>query len=249
MTNADVEIERLLLARIELPAFHPEGPGPCEIYGFLVRDSEHCILVDTGIGTDNALIDRLYEPRRVELATALDNVGASLGAVTAIVNSHLHFDHCGNNSRFPGVPIFVQRAELDAATTPDYTVPAWIDFPGAHYVPVDGRRSISPNLELVPTPGHTPGHQSLLARSGNRVEMIVAQAAYTADEFQRFQARRAEGVDALEDETLEPFIRSNASWRREEYVRSLATIQRERPNRAWFSHDPVTWENDGPSPA
>lgn len=230
-----VDITQLRLAQVELPDFHPEAPGTDVIHGFLVRDGADCVLVDTGVGTGSALIDRLYKPDRVELSDALAGAGVSLGQVTALVNSHLHFDHCGNNSLFPGVPIFVQGEELDAAREPQYTVPEWVEFPGANYVAVDGRHSISPNLELVATPGHTPGHQSLLVRSGDHVEIVVAQAAYTGVEFQLFGS----GNDPA---ALEPFIKSNAVWSRESYVASLAALHQLRPRRAFFSHDPVAWK-------
>ena len=231
----EIDITQLRLARVELPDFHPEAPGSDVIHGFLVRDGGDCILVDTGVGTGSALIDRLYRPQRVELSAALAKAGSSLDEVTAVVNSHLHFDHCGNNSLFPGVPIFVQKTELDAAREPQYTVPEWVEFPGASYVAVDGRHSISENLELVPTPGHTPGHQSLLVRSGEHVELVVAQAAYTAEEFQLFGS-------STDPAALEPFIKSNAVWSREAYVSSLAALHQLRLRRAFFSHDPVAWE-------
>ena len=118
----DVEVTPLKLATLELPDFHPEAPGLDTIYGFLVRDADECILVDTGVGAGSDLIDRLYKPDRVDLEVALEGVGVSLDQVTAIVNSHLHFDHCGNNSLFPDVPIFVQQQELEAAQDPHYTV-------------------------------------------------------------------------------------------------------------------------------
>ena len=238
----EIDVKPLRLARVELPDFHPEAPGSCAIYGFLVRDGGNCILVDTGVGTGNDLIDRLYKPDRVELSAALTGAGVSLDQVTAIVNSHLHFDHCGNNSLFPDVPIFVQQDELDAARQPDYTVSEWVDFPNASYVPVHGRHSISANLELVPTPGHTPGHQSLLVRAGSRVEIIVAQAAYTAAEFQLFLTGSIEVPDGADYPAFQAFIQSNATWSEKSYVASLTAIRRIRPQRAFFSHDPVVWE-------
>lgn len=235
-----VEVEPLQLARVELPEFHPEAPGSDVVYGFLVRDGEDCILLDTGVGSGSALIDRLYAPDRAEVAAALARVGASLQQVTAIVNSHLHFDHCGNNSLFPDVPIFVQRKELEAAHQPHYTVPAWVDFKGARYVPVDGRHPISENLELIPTPGHTPGHQSLVVQCGDHVDVVVAQAAYTRAEFDCFLANGTE--DREDDPVLQAFIQSNATWSKASYVSSLATIERLRPRRAFFSHDPEVWQ-------
>jgi glyoxylase-like metal-dependent hydrolase (beta-lactamase superfamily II) len=145
-----------------------------------------------------------------------------------VANSHLHFDHCGNNVLFPDVPIFVQEAELEAASQPAYTVPEWVDFPGASYRPIRGRHAISEHLDLVPTPGHTPGHQSLMVRSRSGLEIVVAQAAYTAGEFD----------DLVSSETEAP----DAHWSPATYLRSLAALQQSRPRRAFFSHDPLVWE-------
>ena len=60
-----------------------------------------------------------------------------LGNVVAVVNTHLHFDHCGGNRRFAGTPTYVQRTELAAAVAPDY-LEEWVRFPGASYVELDG---------------------------------------------------------------------------------------------------------------
>lgn len=225
---SEPEIQALHLARVELPDFHPEAPGSCDIFGFLVRDDRNCVLVDTGVGVGSALIDRLYQPERVELSVALSRAGTSLDQITAVVNSHLHFDHCGNNELFPEVPIFVQAAELEAAQQPAYTVREWVDFPKASYTPVRGRRALSDRLELIPTPGHTPGHQSLVVRSSAGADLIVAQAAYTAAEFERFLAGHIEVPDG--------------TWSSESYVSSLAALKASRPRRAFFSHDPVVWQ-------
>jgi len=58
--------------------------------------------------------------------------------VRAIVCSHLHFDHCGGNAAFPGVPVWVQAAEREAANTPKYTIPAFVEDPGIMYRLIDG---------------------------------------------------------------------------------------------------------------
>jgi glyoxylase-like metal-dependent hydrolase (beta-lactamase superfamily II) len=233
-----VELQQIRLAEFALPDFHPAAPGTDTVYGFLVRERNACILVDTGLGTGSALIDRLYKPRRVDLANALAEAGVAVPEVTAVVNTHLHFDHCGNNRLFPGIPIFVQAAELEAARLPHYTVPEWVDFPGANYVPVRGAHSLSANLELLATPGHTPGHQSMLVRSQGRTDVIVGQAAYTAAEFQLFCQRNAE--EPLQ--ALSRCIESNANWSAEAYVASLAALEQVRPDRAFFSHDRAAWE-------
>jgi glyoxylase-like metal-dependent hydrolase (beta-lactamase superfamily II) len=231
-----VEIRPLRLGRVTLPDFHPAAPGVDPIQAFLVRDGDDRILVDTGVGAGNDLIDGLYRPDLVSLPDALAELDVRVGDVAAVVNSHLHFDHCGNNRLFPGVPIFVQQDELEASRQPHYTVPEWVDFPGACYRPIRGRHALSAHLELIPTPGHTPGHQSLVARSAVGVEIVVAQAAYSSSEYALVRER------AASDPVLEPHLRLNASWSRERYLASLDALERLRPNRAYFSHDQKVWE-------
>jgi glyoxylase-like metal-dependent hydrolase (beta-lactamase superfamily II) len=179
----------------------------------------------------------LYKPRRIELEDALAEADVSVREITAIVNTHLHFDHCGNNRLFPGVPIYVQAAELEAAQQPHYTVPEWVNFARANYVPVRGAYSLSENLELLATPGHTPGHQSMLVRSRRRTDIIVGQAAYTAAEFQLFCGRR----NGEHDAALHRCIASNATWSAEAYVASLEALVQAGPDRAFFSHDQLVW--------
>ncbi len=222
-----VEITPLELARVELPDSHPEGPGTCPVFGFLVREGDTALLVDTGVGSGHSGVDRAYRPRLASLPDALARAGVSIDRITAVVNSHLHFDHCGNNRLFSGIPLFVQQAEWDAAREPGYTVSDWVDFPGARYERISGRRAISERLELLPTPGHTPGHQSLLVRGDGGLDVVVAQAAYTAAEFER---AAAEDAAASEDGGSES-----------DYARSLAALRAEGPRRAFFSHDPRVW--------
>lgn len=48
--------------------------------------------------------------------------------IAIVVNTHLHFDHCGGNHLFAGKPIYVQRRELDdARNEDDYTIREWVD--------------------------------------------------------------------------------------------------------------------------
>ncbi|MGH0035679.1 MAG: MBL fold metallo-hydrolase [Myxococcota bacterium] len=236
----DVEVRPLELARVELPDSHPEAPGVDTIHGFIVRDERSCVLVDTGVGADSDLINGLYNPVCADLPAVLREAGVSLSEVTAVVNSHLHFDHCGNNPLFPGVPILVQEAELRASLAAGYTVPEWVRFAGANYEPISGRRALSPCIELMPTPGHTPGHQSVVVRSGEQVEVVVAQASYTAAEFQFFGRTAHDPVPEVAA-GAQGFLRSNATWSEEAYLSSLAGLHRLRPDKAYFSHDPFVW--------
>src|SRR5947208_2236111 len=102
------------------------------------------------------------DPRLVPLSEqAFD-----LAGVDVVVNTHLHFDHCGGNHLFAGRPIYVQRQELDDALgEEDYTIREWVEAPGVEYVAVDGELELLPGLRLVPTPGHTRGSQVVVVET------------------------------------------------------------------------------------
>jgi len=236
---SEPEIIPLRVAELELPEAHPEGPGLCEVFAFLIRDGEVSFLIDTGVGEGSTLIDRLYRPRRTNLLAALSQLGLAPRSLSAIVNSHLHFDHCGNNRLFPGIPIFVQQAEYEAASAAHYTVPGWVYFEAAEYSKVRGRHRLSPHVELVPTPGHTPGHQSVLVETPKGSELVVAQAAYTGSEFASVGmggpvGRPSRGAGAGR-------LRTADAWSSEAYLESLGQLHALQPVRAFFSHDSASW--------
>lgn len=165
------------------PDFHPTPGDEVEVYAYLVEHPDGAVLVDTGMGSDSAFLNRAYQPRIVPLADALEGHGCRISDVVAVVNSHLHFDHCGNNREFRGVPTWVQRAEVEAAREPHYTIREWFDFEGAALRILDGDAEILPGVRAIPTPGHTAGHQSVLVEGAGRQVLIGAQAAYRLEEW------------------------------------------------------------------
>ena len=108
-----------------------------------------------------------------------------------IVNSHLHFDHCGNNLRFPGVPICVQAAEHDAMRDPYYTVPEWVDFEGAEYAVIDGDAQVAKGVRVLSTPGHSPGHQSVVFDTADGAVVLAGRAIYSKAEYHQHPVLRA----------------------------------------------------------
>src|SRR5207237_2402618 len=163
---------------------HPHSPplagqdGP--VLAFAIRHPDGIVLVDTGIGEGNEWIETNYRPRSRAVRDALAGAKLDPDGVRAIVNSHLHFDHCGQNRAFPGVPIHVQQAELDLALNAGHTIVEWVDFPDARYEAVEGDREIVEGVSVLATPGHTPGHQSVTVRVGDGLVLIVGQAAPVA---------------------------------------------------------------------
>jgi len=180
MTPSDVI--PLHLAEVTYPASHPLAGKDGPVLAFAIRHPDGIVLVDTGIGEGNVWVGENYRPRVRDVREAMTGAKLDPDGVRAIVNSHLHFDHCGQNRAFAGLPIYVQRTELDLAHE-GYTVVEWVDFAGARYDAVDGDREIVEGVSVLATPGHTPGHQSVTVRTGDGLVLIVGQAAQDARSF------------------------------------------------------------------
>jgi len=203
--------------RLHVTDVHPDpslpwANGDTVVFAYLIEHPDGLILVDTGVGEGNEVIDQLYRPDHRDLADEIAAVGHRIDTVAMVINSHLHFDHCGNNRRFPGVPIVVQRREYEAAHEPHYTDPAWVDFPGANIRQIDGDREIASGVRLISTPGHSPGHQSVVVDSDENRIVVCAQAAYNSP---------------TEDE--------------ETVRRSIEILHGLHPSRVCFSHDSTDW--------
>jgi N-acyl homoserine lactone hydrolase len=133
------------------------------------------VLVDTGMIDSTPELDAQFGVRFDPEKIPRD--------VACVINTHLHFDHCGGNRLFAGVPIHVQRAEREAAREPDYTIPEWAEFEGATYVEHDGEAEIVPGVRVVPTPGHSPGHQSVLVDTEDGLVVVAGDVGYTWKQF------------------------------------------------------------------
>jgi glyoxylase-like metal-dependent hydrolase (beta-lactamase superfamily II) len=192
-----------------------------DVYAYLVMTDTEVLLVDTGVGEGNAYIERKYAPHRTSVAEALARFGLETTDVNLVVNSHLHFDHCGNNRLFPDAEIFVQADELAIAHSPRYTVVEWFDFPGARLHAVAGDLKIGSGIRLLSTPGHTPGHQSVLIETADGNVLIAAQAAYTADEYQRGGDPAEQAHHGLEAQ----------------YLQSISQLKSVAATHVYFSHD------------
>jgi N-acyl homoserine lactone hydrolase len=123
--------------------------------------------------------------------------------VACVINTHLHYDHCGGNRLFPGVPIHVQQRELaDARSLADYTIREWVDFDGATYVEHEGEVELLPGIRLLPTPGHTDGHQSVLVETGGHPVVVGGDVAVWFGELEEPRTEGQLRVCALEPELV-----------------------------------------------
>ena len=148
------------------------------VYAHVIEHPDARVLIDTGITEQHpaaADLDPLLRP--------LSEQDFDIAGIDIVVNTHLHFDHCGGNRLFPGVPIHVQARELADARGPDYTVPEWVDFEGATYVEHEGDAEVLPGVRLLPTPGHTDGHQAVLVDTGDGLVVLGGDVAYSFREL------------------------------------------------------------------
>lgn len=121
----------------------------------------------------------------------------------------MHFDHCGNNRLFPKARFLVQMDEIRYAYFPDrfMRVSYLRDFFDleADYLPVRGRYTIENGVEVLPTPGHTIGHQSLVAKWKDCNVVYTGDAAPLPENIEKRNitgmvydsAKAAESIDLL----------------------------------------------------
>lgn len=156
----------------------------------LIRGGRHTILVDTGLGAKLSERQRRFWSleRHGDLLDRLGLLGVAPEGVDLVVNSHLHADHCGWNTRpgpagpvptFPNAVYLVQRAEWDAALTPDERTRA--TYLPENYEPlqatgqlrlVEGDTTVERGIRCLLTGGHSAGHQ-VVALSSRRQEALL----------------------------------------------------------------------------
>jgi len=169
----------------------------------LIEHETGPILIDTGAGNkEDAKFYDIYgvenagTPGPTCLEDGLRAIGVKPEDVTLVINSHLHFDHAGGNTTrdadgsirptFPNARYVVQEGEYRYAThTNERTAGSYFNH---NFVPlhdagqfdlVTGEKEIAVGIRVIPTPGHTPHHQSILIESGGERALFIADLAPT----------------------------------------------------------------------
>lgn len=171
------------------PYFSRSGRLLLSVHTFVVRDGDRTIVVDTCSGTeperalpgDPQFLDRLD--------AAIDG---GVAAVDIVLCTHLHFDHVGWNTRlvhgqrvptFPNARYLFARVEFDALARDDHggvresSVAPLFDAGLVDLVETD--HVLTPQIELMPTPGHTPGHVSVAIESRGERAVITGDVLHT----------------------------------------------------------------------
>ncbi len=175
---------------------------PLALRCLLIETPDALVLVDTGVGNkDSARFREIYgiendgAPTRLE--DAIRDTGFDPGEVDIVVNTHLHFDHAGGDTvagadgvirpAFPGARHVVQRGEWEFAHRDNERIRASylpINFDavgeGGLFDLVEGEQQVVPGVRVVPTPGHTPHHQSVLVESAGQTACFLADLVPTS---------------------------------------------------------------------
>jgi N-acyl homoserine lactone hydrolase len=172
--------------------------GRIPLYVHLIDHPDARVVIDTGMTEVHPLVAD-HDPR----LRPLGEQDLDLTTIDIVVNTHLHFDHCGGNHLFAGRPIYVQRTELeDARSMEDYTIREWVDAPGVQYEPVDGEYELLPGVRLVPAPGHTPGLQVVVVETNGDPIVIGGDVATFSSELDEPKEEGQRVVRALDPELV-----------------------------------------------
>lgn len=190
----------------------------------LIETPSGRVLVETGIG--DRLDDKTRAMRDYQgpwIVPALETAGFLPGTVDVVAMSHLHFDHAGGLLRadgeraFPRAQIVAQRAEWEVALGDNPRLVASYVQPELRLVRdwgaegwADGEREVLPGVTVIPTGGHSTGHQAIIVRGTGEGGRTVA---FLGDLFMRPWGANPRWVTAFDDFPLDSVVRKAELFR------------------------------------
>ena len=164
---------------------------PLALNSLLVRTGTHNVLIETGIGDKLSEKSQAIYRNQALLMKSFDEAGVAPDEIDIVINTHLHFDHCGWNTHyrhgkpvatFPRATYYVQAGELQHAH--EQHERDRVSYMTDNYDPLvesgqmkllKGDAEIVPGISVKVYPGHTRDLQAVILRSGGKV------AAYPSD--------------------------------------------------------------------
>jgi glyoxylase-like metal-dependent hydrolase (beta-lactamase superfamily II) len=221
----------------------------------LVETPAGRVLVETGIGERvSDKVRTMREYRGDAVVPALEAAGFDPASVDVVAMSHLHFDHAGGLLRadgsraFPRARVVAQRAEWEIALGTNSRLVASYDQPELRLARdwgaegwVDGERELLPGVSVIPTGGHSAGHQAVLVRGGRET------VAFFGDLFMRPWSANPRWVTAFDDFPLDSVAVKDERFRQavdEQWTivlshESRRPIGRLVPDRDRFLYEPA----------
>jgi glyoxylase-like metal-dependent hydrolase (beta-lactamase superfamily II) len=161
----------------------------------LVHAGGKRILVETGIGAKmSAKLRDIYGVEGPFLNDRLKDYGLDPSEIDIVINTHLHFDHCGGNTRvekdkvvagYPNAKYVVQRGEFEHAKHPSerdrasYLEENYVPLSSAKLALLEADRAIAPGVELIRIPGHTANMQCVKLTGGGKTAFFLADLVPT----------------------------------------------------------------------
>lgn len=165
---------------------------PMGTNSLLIRTGQHNVLVDTGIGSKLDEKLQAIHCNQALLMKSFEAAGISPDEIDIVINTHLHFDHCGWNTHydqhgepvptFPRAIYYVQRGEMEHAH--EQHERDRVSYMTHNYDPLlesgkmkllDGDAEIVPGISVKVYPGHTRNLQAVMIQSNGKV------ASYPSD--------------------------------------------------------------------
>lgn len=229
----------------------------CPCLAYVVRHpAAGTILIDTGFhpeadsdrsrefGRVMGIVARSLRPSKQSYEQQLRSRGVDPGGVDRVVMTHLHFDHTSGMRLLPNARFLVSGSEWAAASRRGAAANGFIAHhfpPRSHLELLDFERDGEPHgpfdrsidllgdgsIRLLSTPGHTPGHLSVLLETGRGRVLVVGDAAYT--------------LSSIREQRLSLLTADDESYRRS--LRQLKSFVEQEPDViAIPSHDPAAWQ-------
>jgi glyoxylase-like metal-dependent hydrolase (beta-lactamase superfamily II) len=207
---------------------------------YLIKHAQGWFLWDTGISDAVAAMPNglaptdpkaIYWHRPKTLAAQLDQLGVKPADIKAMAVSHTHPDHIGNVELLPSAMLYVQKAEYEwpgANNEPRFK-------PGHPVTKLEGDRDVfgDGGVIILSTPGHTPGHQSLLVKLPKTGAVVLSgDAAHFRDNWDN---RRVPSINFNKEQTL-------AS------MQKIADILAKEKAQLWINHDKAQRDGQKMSP-
>ncbi len=147
------------------------------VYVFYLEGGDQKILVDTGL--EDFMIPEGLEAKlglKAEyFEEGLKRLGAKPEEIDIIIHTHLHNDHCENDPLCSRAKVYAQRVELEFMKSPhplDHRYdPEYLE--GREVVALEGEAQLAPGVRVIPTPGHTPGGQSVIVDTAQSGKVLI----------------------------------------------------------------------------
>ena len=206
---------------------------------YLIKHRKGWLLWDTGVADAIAAMpdgQRPADPRATHwrrpktLAAQLEQLGVKPAEIKYVAVSHSHPDHSGNVAMFPQSMLLVQKVEYDWPTSTSPRFP-----PGLPVTRIEGDRDVfgDGSVTLLATPGHTPGHQSLLVKLPKSGAVLLSGDAVHFKE--NWDNRRVPDINFNKEQTTSSMQR-------------LADIMAKEKAQLWINHDKAQRDGQKLSP-